>query len=69
MCHAASIVSLFSNGYIDPAELFGAMDTFAVPATDAEDLADFFEICDSEEGGAIDYRNWLDIFDEDPELE
>ena len=53
------------RSYIDPAELFGAMDTFRVPATDAEDLVDFFQICDPEGAGAIDYRTWLDIFDEE----
>jgi len=56
-----------NNGYIDPAELFGAMDCFNVPATDAEDLVDFFQICAEDGNNSIDYRCWLDVFDEDPE--
>ena len=58
-----------SNGYIDPSEMYGAMDAFGVPATGPEDLVDFYQICDAAGSGAIDYRTWLDIFDEDAELE
>ena len=52
-----------SNGFIEPAELMGAFDYFKVPATDADDLVDFYQNCDREGSGMMSYAQWIDVFE------
>lgn len=52
-----------SNGFIEPAELMGAFDYFNVPATDADDLVDFYQNCDREGSGMMSYAQWIDVFE------
>ena len=52
-----------SNGFIEPAELMGAFDYFGVPSTDVEDLVDFYQNCDREDSGTMNYRQWMAVFE------
>ena len=61
------VIDANSNGSLDPAEVYGAVDFFNIPCTGPEDVVDFFEGADMDGNGAIDYPEWLALFDCDDE--
>ena len=64
---AFMVIDANTNGSLDPAELYGAVEHFNIPCVGPEDLVDLFESADQDGDGNIDYQEWLALFGSDDE--